>query len=121
MNLNDHNIMAVLMHGDVGRAMNGKGSTPAIALLVRARKSRRDWVRAQANAKEEAATVPSRGGYVAGYSGLLYQTTEERDAREKQIVAGVLRRFQEALSSDGLPADLRDLIVSAIAKAEGRE
>lgn len=114
MNLNDHNIMAVLMHGDVGRAMCGKGATPAVALLVRARRARRDWVRAQANAREERATVPDCGGYEAGYSGLLYRTADEIEATEQRIVAGILRRFREALSADGLPDGLRNRILAAL-------
>lgn len=101
-----------LMHPAVSRAMlEPYPSTPALDLVVRARKIRRDVHRSFANAVEDARAC--NGQLPADWyeRGMTAPPSLEHGA---QAEAAIRRRLTEALAAEGLPDDLREIITKLL-------
>lgn len=89
-------VRSVLMDRAVSRAMYGLDTTPALQLLVRARKLRRNHVRARVNA------------ILDGPAGPDLQHSGDSTAR------GLVHLLRDALAAEGLPQHLRDQLRSVL-------
>ena len=99
-------IEEIVMHPAVSRAMSGIDRTPALDILVRLRRARRNVKRAAANMREEAAVYGTlRGAWGRGQICVIPAMPGNR-------------LLCAALESDGLPSELRAGISEYLEYAE---